>query len=77
LQDWDAPEAFLTYVTQVLVPELWSGACVVMDNLPAHKAIKIREAIESVGAKVKFLSHSPDFNQARKLLVLTQRVSTS
>ena len=29
--------AFITYVTQVLVPNLWAGACVVMDNLPAHK----------------------------------------
>jgi len=26
--------AFKTYVSQVLVPNLWSGACVVMDNLP-------------------------------------------
>ncbi|MBE9019173.1 transposase [Chroococcidiopsidales cyanobacterium LEGE 13417] len=67
---WTNQEAFLTYVTQVLVPELWSGATVVMDNLPVHKAIKVREAIEAVGAKVKFVSpYSPDFNQARKLLV--------
>jgi transposase len=72
---WTNQAAFLTYVTQVLVPELWSGACVVMDNLPAHKAIKVRAAIESVGASVKFLPpYSPDFNQARKLLVLTERV---
>ena len=62
-EGWTNQEAFLTYVTQVLVPELWSGACVVMDNLPAHKAIKVRAAIESVGASVKFLSpYSPDFN---------------
>jgi len=27
--------AFKTYVSQV-VPNLWSGACVVMDNLPAQ-----------------------------------------
>jgi len=34
-----------------------------MDNLPAHKAIRVREAIESVGARVVFLSpYSPDFN---------------
>lgn len=26
-------EVFLTYVTQVLVPQLWQGAIVVMDNL--------------------------------------------
>ena len=50
---------------KVLVPQLWSGACVVMDNLPAHKATEVREAIESVGARVEFLSpYSPDFNQA-------------
>ena len=42
--------AFKTYVTQVLVPNLWPGACVVMDNLPAHKVAGIREAIEAVGA---------------------------
>jgi transposase len=62
-EGWTDKEAFLTYVTQVLVPKLWAGACVVMDNLPAHKALKVRKAIESVGAKVKFLSpYSPDFN---------------
>ena len=29
-------EVFLTYVTQVLVPQLWKGAIVVMDNFPVH-----------------------------------------
>lgn len=55
--------AFRTYMTQVLVPSLWSGACVVMDNLPAHKVAGIREAIESVGARLIYLSpYSPDFS---------------
>ena len=55
--------AFKTYVTQVLVPNLWSGACVVMDNLPAHKVTGIREAIEGVGATIIYLSpYSPDFS---------------
>lgn len=55
--------AFKTYVTQILVPNLWSGACVVMDNLPAHKVAGIREAIEAVGATVVYLSpYSPDFS---------------
>ena len=55
--------AFKTYVTQVLVPNLWTGACVVMDNLPAHKVNGIREAIEAVGATVIYLSpYSPDFS---------------
>ena len=55
--------AFKTYVAQVLVPNLWIGACVVMDNLPAHKITGIREAIEAVGARVVYLSpYSPDFS---------------
>ena len=62
-EGWTNKEAFLTYVTEVLIPQLWPGACVVMDNLPAPKATKVREMIESVGAKVVFLSpYSPDFN---------------
>ena len=55
--------AFKTYVTQVLVPNLWTGACVVMDNLSAHKVTGIREAIEAVGATLVYLSpYSPDFS---------------
>lgn len=56
-------DVFLTYVTQILVPQLWSGAIVVMDNLSVHHAECIRVAIESVGAKVKFLPpYSPDLS---------------
>lgn len=62
-EGWTNKEAFITYITEVLTPQLWAGACVVMDNLPAHKAIKVREIIEAAGAKVIFLSpYSPDFN---------------
>jgi len=39
-------------MSQVVVPNLWSGACVVMDNLPAHKVAGIREAIEAVGQQL-------------------------
>ncbi len=48
--------AFYTYVTQVLVPQLWTGACVVMDNFSSHKVAGIKEAIEAVGAKLIYLS---------------------
>ena len=55
--------AFLAYAEQVLVPELAPGDIVVMDNLPAHKPKAIREAIENVGAELRFLPpYSPDFN---------------
>lgn len=60
---WTNKEAFLTYIKAVLIPQLWRGACVVMDNLPAHKASAVRELIEAAGARVAFLSpYSPDFN---------------
>ncbi|CAA9482636.1 MAG: Mobile element protein [uncultured Sphingomonadaceae bacterium] len=56
-------DAFLIYVTRVLVPELGPGDVVVMDNLSSHKAPAVRAAIESVGATLLFLPpYSPDFN---------------
>jgi transposase len=55
--------AFTAYVEQVLVPTLRPGDVVVMDNLPAHKPIAIRHAIERAGATLRFLPpYSPDFN---------------
>lgn len=45
------------------MPNLWEGACVVMDNFSSHKVAGIREAIEAVGAKLVYLPpYSPDFN---------------
>lgn len=55
--------AFQTYVTEVLVPNLWKGACVVMDNFSSHKVAGIKEAIEAAGARLVYLPpYSPDFN---------------
>ena len=54
---------FLFYVKEILIPQLWAGAIVVMDNLPVHHALVVREAIEAVGAKVVFLPpYSPDLS---------------
>ncbi len=55
--------AFLVYVEQVLAPTLTPGDIVIMDNLPAHKPLAIRQAIETTGAQLRFLPpYSPDFN---------------
>ena len=55
--------AFLAYVTQVLVPALKPGDVVILDNLPAHKGSRVREAIEAAGASLLYLPpYSPDFN---------------
>jgi len=33
-----------------------------MDNLRTHKIAAVREALEAVGAKVRYMPASPDFN---------------
>ncbi len=56
-------DVFLTYIREILTPQLWVGAAVVMDNLPVHQALVIREAIEAVGARLVFLPpYSPDLS---------------
>jgi transposase len=55
--------AFEAYVEKVLVPELWPGDVVVLDNLSSHKGPRVRALIEAVGAKLLYLPpYSPDFN---------------
>lgn len=54
---------FRGYVEQMLVPTLRLGEVVVMDNLSPHKTRGVQEAIEAVGATVRYLPpYSPDFN---------------
>ena len=54
---------FLAYVEQRLAPILKRKDIVVIDNLPAHKAAAIREAIEARGATLRYLpQYSPDLN---------------
>lgn len=61
-------EDFKLFVAQQLVPKLWQGAVVVMDNLTAHKVEGIEQMIEAVGARVVYLSpYSPEFNPIEHL----------
>ena len=63
LNDSMDASAFQVYISKCLVPQLWKGAVVVMDNLPAHKVKAIAPLIEAVGAKILYLSpYSPEFN---------------
>jgi putative transposase len=56
-------ECFLAYVEQNLLACLKSGDIVIMDNLSSHKAVAIRTAIRSAGARLLFLPpYSPDLN---------------
>jgi len=56
-------DSFRAYVTEVLCPGLRPEDVVVMDNLSAHKAQGVREAIEAAGARLVYLPpYSPDLN---------------
>lgn len=56
-------DAFREYVQQQLVPALRPGDVVIMDNLAAHKAAGVREAIEGARAQLVYLPpYSPDLN---------------
>jgi transposase len=54
---------FLAYVKRRLAPTLKRNEIVMIDNLPAHKAAGVREAIEARGATLRYLpKYSPDLN---------------
>jgi transposase len=56
-------ELFRLFLDEVLVPVLWPGAVVVLDNLSVHKRAGVRQAIEAVGARLVYLPpYSPDLN---------------
>lgn len=61
-------ELFKEYVQEELIPKLWKGATVVMDNLQAHKVEGIKEIIEAAGVKIIYLPrYSADFNPIEHL----------
>jgi transposase len=56
-------ESFVVWIQESLCPSLRPGDVVCMDNLPAHKSPRVRQAIELAGARLEYLPpYSPDFN---------------
>lgn len=54
---------FEAFIVQKLVPKLWRGACVLMDNASIHKGKEVEKAIQNVGARLIYLPpYSPDFS---------------
>jgi transposase len=59
---------FLAYVRELLCPTLRPGDVVIADNLSSHKVAGVRQAIEAVGATIRYLPpYSPDLNPIEKL----------
>ena len=56
-------DVFRTYVKRVLGPTLVPGDIVVMDNLRAHKAVGVQQALARRGARLLYLPpYSPDLS---------------
>ena len=54
---------FEAFISQKLVPKLWEGAYVVMDNCSIHKGKEIEALIQAAGANLIYLPpYSPDFS---------------
>jgi transposase len=45
-------EVFKYFIEYILVPDLWIGVCVVMENLSSYGVDGIRELMEAAGAKL-------------------------
>ena len=59
---------FEAFMIRKLIPKLWKGACVVMDNCTIHTGEEIEKAIKDQGAKLIYLSpYSPDFSPIENL----------
>ncbi len=54
---------FEAFIVGELVPKLWKGACVIMDNAKIHLGEMVREVIEKAGASLMYLHpYSPEFS---------------
>ena len=64
---------FEAFIANKSLQNLWSGVDVVMDNAKIHLGEEIRLLIESVGAKLIYLSpYSPEFNPIENVALLNR-----
>ncbi len=55
--------AFRVYIERMLGPTLRLGDTVILNNLPAHKVVGIKQAVTACGAQLFYLPpYSPDLN---------------
>jgi transposase len=61
-------ETFAGYVEDCLVPALEPNDILIMDNLPAHKSVRITQAVENAGCTLVYLPpYSPDLSPIENL----------
>lgn len=54
---------FEAFMTQRVIPQLWKGACVILDNCSIHRREDLEPLVEAVGARLIFLPpYSPEFS---------------
>ena len=54
---------FELFVEDVLLPTLYPGQVVILDNYKIHKSARARQLIEAKGCQIRFLpTYSPDLN---------------
>ena len=54
---------FEAFMCQRVIPNLWEGACVILDNCSIHRRAELEPLIEAVGARLIFLPpYSPEFS---------------
>ena len=59
---------FLKYVQAFFCPTLHPGDIVIADNLRSHNVAGVKEAVEAMGAHIRYLPpYSPDLNPIEKL----------
>ena len=68
-------DVFRAYAGRVLAPALSPGDVVVIDNLPAHKAPGVAEAVAAAGASVLYLPpYSPDLHPIEMVFSKVKRL---
>lgn len=56
-------QSFAAYLEQVLMPRLWPGAWVVMDNLSVHKNERFKNMLSAIGVNLLWLPpYSPELS---------------
>jgi len=67
--------AFVTYLNEVLLPNLPTGSILVLDNWTVHHGEEITDLIEAHGSELFYLpTYSPDFNPIEYLFAKVKAV---